>query len=119
MYNKCHSDISQLQEACQRRSSVNQDSSLRTTPTTTHLRKNCVTPRPWTAQGLRWAGYGLLPSVHLHGATPHLLKINLGFPVITQGLSPYTRSESKDNKAPLATLSRLSLYHFREGEEGD
>uniref|UniRef100_A0A8B9LP40 Tetratricopeptide repeat domain 39C n=1 Tax=Astyanax mexicanus TaxID=7994 RepID=A0A8B9LP40_ASTMX len=106
MYNKCYSDISQLQEACQRRSSAPQGS-----------------PQPYDSRvsaeslsrlkGSVSFGYGLF-HLCISMVPPHLLKIInlLGFPGDRQqGLSSLTyASESKDMKAPLATLALL-WYH--------
>uniref|UniRef100_A0A3B3ZUY3 Uncharacterized protein n=1 Tax=Periophthalmus magnuspinnatus TaxID=409849 RepID=A0A3B3ZUY3_9GOBI len=100
MYNKCHSDISQLKEASQRRSSV---------PT-----ENAVTDEALDRlKGSVSFGYGLF-HLCISMVPPHLLKIInlLGFPGDRmQGLSSLMyASESKDMKAPLATLALL-WYH--------
>uniref|UniRef100_A0A8B9LJP7 Tetratricopeptide repeat domain 39C n=1 Tax=Astyanax mexicanus TaxID=7994 RepID=A0A8B9LJP7_ASTMX len=141
MYNKCYSDISQLQEACQRRSSAPQgapppdpaahseklplqtedgqqeaQSSIRPKP-------GQKSPQPYDSRvsaeslsrlkGSVSFGYGLF-HLCISMVPPHLLKIInlLGFPGDRQqGLSSLTyASESKDMKAPLATLALL-WYH--------
>uniref|UniRef100_A0A8B9LTD3 Tetratricopeptide repeat domain 39C n=1 Tax=Astyanax mexicanus TaxID=7994 RepID=A0A8B9LTD3_ASTMX len=99
MYNKCYSDISQLQEACQRRSSAPQ---------------GAVSAESLSRlKGSVSFGYGLF-HLCISMVPPHLLKIInlLGFPGDRQqGLSSLTyASESKDMKAPLATLALL-WYH--------
>uniref|UniRef100_W5KNV3 Tetratricopeptide repeat domain 39C n=1 Tax=Astyanax mexicanus TaxID=7994 RepID=W5KNV3_ASTMX len=140
-YNKCYSDISQLQEACQRRSSAPQgapppdpaahseklplqtedgqqeaQSSIRPKP-------GQKSPQPYDSRvsaeslsrlkGSVSFGYGLF-HLCISMVPPHLLKIInlLGFPGDRQqGLSSLTyASESKDMKAPLATLALL-WYH--------
>lgn len=104
MYNKCHSDISQLQEACPRQSSVQQE--------TDNANHNVSAENGVTAEALDRLkgsvsfGYGLF-HLCISMVPPHLLKIInlLGFPGDRlQGLSSLTyASESKDMKAPLAT----------------
>lgn len=104
MYNKCHSDISQLQEACPRQSSVQQE--------TENDNHNVSAENGVTAEALDRLkgsvsfGYGLF-HLCISMVPPHLLKIInlLGFPADRlQGLSSLTyASESKDMKAPLAT----------------
>uniref|UniRef100_A0A8B9RM11 Tetratricopeptide repeat domain 39C n=1 Tax=Astyanax mexicanus TaxID=7994 RepID=A0A8B9RM11_ASTMX len=103
MYNKCYSDISQLQEACQRRSSKSpQPYDSRVSAESLSRLKGSVS-----------FGYGLF-HLCISMVPPHLLKIInlLGFPGDRQqGLSSLTyASESKDMKAPLATLALL-WYH--------
>ncbi|XP_072543374.1 tetratricopeptide repeat protein 39C-like isoform X2 [Salminus brasiliensis] len=162
MYNKCYSDISQLQEACQRRSSAPQgalssdrakhsekpplqttdesqkghctdqpEDSLKTSPLSEHQEaQTSIRPKPGQKAPLRYEagvtaeslsrlkgsvsfGYGLF-HLCISMVPPHLLKIInlLGFPGDRQqGLSSLTyASESKDMKAPLATLALL-WYH--------
>uniref|UniRef100_A0AAR2LT55 Tetratricopeptide repeat domain 39C n=1 Tax=Pygocentrus nattereri TaxID=42514 RepID=A0AAR2LT55_PYGNA len=109
MYNKCYNDISQLQEACQRRSSEH----------STDLPKDNQKSAGLTAESLSRLkgsvsfGYGLF-HLCISMVPPHLLKIInlLGFPGDRQqGLTSLTyASESKDMKAPLATLALL-WYH--------
>lgn len=104
MYNKCHSDISQLQEACPRHTSVQQE--------TDNVNHNVSAENGVTAEALDRLkgsvsfGYGLF-HLCISMVPPHLLKIInlLGFPGDRlQGLSSLTyASESKDMKAPLAT----------------
>lgn len=129
MYNKCHSDISQLQEASQRCSSVPQTESMSTdnanhnpspesSPNTSPQSKvpgeNGVTAEALDRlKGSVSFGYGLF-HLCISMVPPHLLKIInlLGFPGDRlQGLSSLMyASESKDMKAPLATLALL-WYH--------
>lgn len=107
MYNKCHSDISQLQDTCQRRSSLHQES-----PLTDNANHNAPVENGVTAEALDRLkgsvsfGYGLF-HLCISMVPPHLLKIInlLGFPGDRlQGLSSLMyASESKDMKAPLAT----------------
>uniref|UniRef100_A0A3B3DJ13 Tetratricopeptide repeat domain 39C n=1 Tax=Oryzias melastigma TaxID=30732 RepID=A0A3B3DJ13_ORYME len=114
MYNKCHSDISQLQETCQQRSSGNQESL-----TADNANHNAPLENEVTAEALDRLkgsvsfGYGLF-HLCISMVPPHLLKIInlLGFPGDRlQGLSSLMyASESKDMKAPLATLALL-WYH--------
>lgn len=100
MYNKCHSDISILQESYQRRASsssdqVNDNAPVRPTAEALGRLKGSVS-----------FGYGLF-HLCISMVPPNLLKIInlLGFPGDRlQGLSSLTyASESKDMKAPLAT----------------
>ncbi|AWP11444.1 putative tetratricopeptide repeat protein 39C-like [Scophthalmus maximus] len=114
MYNKCHSDISQLQEACQPSSSVNQDSLSADNANHNAPVENGVTPEALDRlKGSVSFGYGLF-HLCISMVPPHLLKIInlLGFPGDRlQGLSSLMyASESKDMKAPLATLALL-WYH--------
>ncbi|KAK7888769.1 hypothetical protein WMY93_024329 [Mugilogobius chulae] len=127
MYNKCHSDISQLQEASQRRSSVPQtesmstdndnhspESSPNTSPQSKASGQDGVTDEALDRlKGSVSFGYGLF-HLCISMVPPHLLKIInlLGFPGDrVQGLSSLMyASESKDMKAPLATLALL-WYH--------
>lgn len=102
MYNKCHSDISQLQDACQRRSSLSSDNANHNAPV-----ENAVTAEALDRlKGSVSFGYGLF-HLCISMVPPHLLKIInlLGFPGDRlQGLSSLAyASESKDMKAPLAT----------------
>ncbi|TNM87697.1 tetratricopeptide repeat protein 39C-like [Takifugu flavidus] len=111
MYNKCHSDISQLQEACRQQSSVQHE--------TDNASHNAPVENGVTAEALDRLkgsvsfGYGLF-HLCISMVPPHLLKIInlLGFPGDRlQGLSSLTyASESKDMKAPLATLALLWYY---------
>ncbi|XP_076828858.1 tetratricopeptide repeat protein 39C-like isoform X2 [Brachyhypopomus gauderio] len=153
MYNKCYSDISQLQEACQRRCSAPQggvSSSQQGVPSSQrvkHAPGSPLLPEPLNpekepqhtrqSKGSRKAaapschqgaptaealsrlkgsvsfGYGLF-HLCISMIPPHLLRIVnlLGFPGDRQrGLSSLAyASESKDMKAPLATLALL-WYH--------
>uniref|UniRef100_A0AAR2JYA7 Tetratricopeptide repeat domain 39C n=1 Tax=Pygocentrus nattereri TaxID=42514 RepID=A0AAR2JYA7_PYGNA len=113
MYNKCYNDISQLQEACQRRSSAPQGvlSSDQEEHSTDLKPKH--TESLSRLKGSVSFGYGLF-HLCISMVPPHLLKIInlLGFPGDRQqGLTSLTyASESKDMKAPLATLALL-WYH--------
>ncbi|KAG9356121.1 hypothetical protein JZ751_000965 [Albula glossodonta] len=112
MYNKCYSDISLLQEACQRRSSQE-------APPLDRANDNVPPRGDATADALGRLkgsvsfGYGLF-HLCISMVPPHLLKIVnlLGFPGNRhQGLASLAyASESKDMKAPLATLALL-WYH--------
>ncbi|KAJ3598909.1 hypothetical protein NHX12_032872 [Muraenolepis orangiensis] len=108
MYNKCYSDISQLQEACQRRSSLS-DNANHNAPAVTGVTAEALD----RLKGSVSFGYGLF-HLCISMVPPHLLKIInlLGFPGDRlQGLSSLMyASESKDMKAPLATLALL-WYH--------
>ncbi|KAK9967619.1 hypothetical protein ABG768_002005 [Culter alburnus] len=116
MYNKCYSDISQLQEACRRRSS-DQEGAL----PSDHANHNTSTESGGRVteevldrlKGSVSFGYGLF-HLCISMVPPHLLKIVnlLGFPGDRhQGLASLAyASESKDMKAPLATLALL-WYH--------
>uniref|UniRef100_A0A8C6NVC9 Tetratricopeptide repeat domain 39C n=1 Tax=Nothobranchius furzeri TaxID=105023 RepID=A0A8C6NVC9_NOTFU len=114
MYNKCHSDISQLQETCQRRSSGSQESLSADNHNHNAPVENGVTAKALDRlKGSVSFGYGLF-HLCISMVPPHLLKIInlLGFPGDRlQGLSSLMyASESKDMKAPLATLALL-WYH--------
>ncbi|XP_034386973.1 tetratricopeptide repeat protein 39C [Cyclopterus lumpus] len=114
MYNKCYSDISQLQEACQRRPSAHQESLSTDNANHNVPVENCVTAEALDRlKGSVSFGYGLF-HLCISMVPPHLLKIInlLGFPGDRlQGLSSLMyASESKDMKAPLATLALL-WYH--------
>ncbi|XP_061593541.1 tetratricopeptide repeat protein 39C-like isoform X1 [Cololabis saira] len=114
MYNKCHSDISQLQEGCQRRPSGNQESLSADNANHNAPVENGVTAEALDRlKGSVSFGYGLF-HLCISMVPPHLLKIInlLGFPGDRlQGLSSLMyASESKDMKAPLATLALL-WYH--------
>ncbi|KAJ8337030.1 hypothetical protein SKAU_G00382500 [Synaphobranchus kaupii] len=112
MYNKCYSDISLLQEACQRRASQE-------APPLDQANDNAPSRGAATAEALGRLkgsvsfGYGLF-HLCISMVPPHLLKIVnlLGFPGNRhQGLASLAyASESKDMKAPLATLALL-WYH--------
>ncbi|CAM4657119.1 hypothetical protein PO909_027382 [Leuciscus waleckii] len=116
MYNKCYSDISQLQEACRRRPS-DQEGAL----ASDHANQNTSTESGGRVteevldrlKGSVSFGYGLF-HLCISMVPPHLLKIVnlLGFPGDRhQGLASLAyASESKDMKAPLATLALL-WYH--------
>ncbi|XP_056149477.1 tetratricopeptide repeat protein 39C-like [Lampris incognitus] len=129
MYNKCYSDITRLQEGSKRRPSDQQRSpspSLSSTSDQTSD-SHAALPGPPPSQrsegispealdrlrGSVSFGYGLF-HLCISMVPPHLLKIVnlLGFPGDRlQGLSALTyASESKDMKAPLATLALL-WYH--------
>lgn len=106
MYNKCHSDISQLQEACPRQSSETDNANHNVSA------ENGVTAEALDRlKGSVSFGYGLF-HLCISMVPPHLLKIInlLGFPGDRlQGLSSLTyASESKDMKAPLATYVAVS-----------
>ncbi|TRY94415.1 hypothetical protein DNTS_027949 [Danionella cerebrum] len=110
MYNKCYSDISQLQEACRRRSSSQQEALV--SDQANH--NTSVTEEALDRlKGSVSFGYGLF-HLCISMVPPHLLKIVnlLGFPGDRhQGLASLAyASESKDMKAPLATLALL-WYH--------
>uniref|UniRef100_A0A3P8WPN4 Tetratricopeptide repeat domain 39C n=1 Tax=Cynoglossus semilaevis TaxID=244447 RepID=A0A3P8WPN4_CYNSE len=127
MYNKCYSDITHLQEGGRRRASGQKRSespSLSAEPSDPSVSSS---PRPSPShrpdglssealdrlKGSVSFGYGLF-HLCISMVPPHLLKIVnlLGFPGDRlQGLSALTyASESKDMKAPLATLALL-WYH--------
>ncbi|XP_047225431.1 tetratricopeptide repeat protein 39C-like isoform X1 [Girardinichthys multiradiatus] len=127
MYNKCYVDITHLQEGNSRRASEQQAvSSLPSTSDLSYSSRSSST-RPSQSQRLDGIspevldrlkgsvsfGYGLF-HLCISMVPPHLLKIVnlLGFPGDRhQGLSALTyASESKDMKAPLATLALL-WYH--------
>ncbi|XP_024129085.1 tetratricopeptide repeat protein 39C [Oryzias melastigma] len=123
MYNKCYNDITHLQEGSRRRASEQQERST-SEPSN---RSPSSLPGPSASQkhdgvspealdrlkGSVSFGYGLF-HLCISMVPPHLLKIVnlLGFPGDRQqGLSALTfASESKDMKAPLATLALL-WYH--------
>ncbi|KAA8589761.1 hypothetical protein FQN60_013126 [Etheostoma spectabile] len=114
MYNKCHSDISQLQEASQQGPLVHQESLSTDNANHNVVVENCVTAEALDRlKGSVSFGYGLF-HLCISMVPPHLLKIInlLGFPGDrVQGLSSLMyASESKDMKAPLATLALL-WYH--------
>lgn len=109
MYNKCYSDISQLQEACRRRSSDQQGAlaSDQANHNTSAESGGRVTEEVLDRlKGSVSFGYGLF-HLCISMVPPHLLKIVnlLGFPGDRhQGLDSLAyASESKDMKAPLAT----------------
>lgn len=114
MYNKCYSDITQLQQSQRRRASPPPPSSP--DPPSPGPSPKAHSP-PAAAldrlQGSVSFGYGLF-HLCISMVPPHLLKIVnlLGFPGDRhQGLAALTyASESKDMKAPLATLALL-WYH--------
>lgn len=117
MYNKCYSDISQLQEACRRRSSSQQGEMA--SDQANHNMPEAEGSGGVTEEALGRLkgsvsfGYGLF-HLCISMVPPHLLKIVnlLGFPGDRhQGLASLDyASESKDMKAPLATLALL-WYH--------
>lgn len=128
MYNKCYSDITHLQEGRRRRASEQKATappSLSSSDTSNHSRSSSPGPSPSPMldgispealdrlKGSVSFGYGLF-HLCISMVPPHLLKIVnlLGFPGDRlQGLSALTyASESKDMKAPLATLALL-WYH--------
>ncbi|KAI9544692.1 Tetratricopeptide repeat protein 39C [Dissostichus eleginoides] len=128
MYNKCYSDITHLQEGSRRRASQQQAAappSLSSSDASHHSRSSSPVPSPSLRpdgispealdrlKGSVSFGYGLF-HLCISMVPPHLLKIVnlLGFPGDRlQGLSALTyASESKDMKAPLATLALL-WYH--------
>lgn len=123
MYNKCYTDITQLQEGGRRRASEQRatpspppstaadpsrhSSSSSPTPSPSHHRLEGVSAEALDRlKGSVSFGYGLF-HLCISMVPPHLLKIVnlLGFPGDrSQGLSALTyASESKDMKAPLAT----------------
>lgn len=114
MYNKCHSDISQLQETSQRRPSFHKEAL-----SSDQANHNAQVEGAVSAEALGRLkgsvsfGYGLF-HLCISMVPPHLLKIInlLGFPGDRlQGLSSLMyASESKDMKAPLATLALLWYY---------
>ncbi|XP_028987327.1 tetratricopeptide repeat protein 39C-like [Betta splendens] len=124
MYNKCYSDITQLQEGSRRRASEQQALSA---SSDSSERSRSSSPKPGPPRGpdrispealdrLKGSvsfGYGLF-HLCISMVPPNLLKIVnlLGFPGDRlQGLSALAyASESKDMKAPLATLALL-WYH--------
>ncbi|XP_068557854.1 tetratricopeptide repeat protein 39C-like isoform X1 [Cebidichthys violaceus] len=123
MYNKCYSDITHLQEGRRRRASEQQ--AMAPPSLSSHGRSSSPGPSPSLRpdgispealdrlKGAVSFGYGLF-HLCISMVPPHLLKIVnlLGFPGDRlQGLSALTyASESKDMKAPLATLALL-WYH--------
>ncbi|XP_042178078.1 tetratricopeptide repeat protein 39C-like isoform X2 [Oncorhynchus tshawytscha] len=114
MYNKCHSDISQLQETCVRRCSSHEEDLSSDQANHNSPVEGTVTEEALTRlKGSVSFGYGLF-HLCISMVPPHLLKIInlLGFPGDRlQGLSSLMyASESKDMKAPLATLALL-WYH--------
>uniref|UniRef100_A0A8C7PSZ6 Tetratricopeptide repeat domain 39C n=1 Tax=Oncorhynchus mykiss TaxID=8022 RepID=A0A8C7PSZ6_ONCMY len=114
MYNKCHSDISQLQETCVRRCSSHEEDLSSDQANHNSPVEGAVTEEALDRlKGSVSFGYGLF-HLCISMVPPHLLKIInlLGFPGDRlQGLSSLMyASESKDMKAPLATLALL-WYH--------
>uniref|UniRef100_A0A8C9ZHU6 Tetratricopeptide repeat domain 39C n=1 Tax=Sander lucioperca TaxID=283035 RepID=A0A8C9ZHU6_SANLU len=127
MYNKCYSDITHLQESSRRRASEQQATPPPSLSSDTSDHSLTSSPGPSPSLGLGGIspealdrlkgsvsfGYGLF-HLCISMVPPHLLKIVnlLGFPGDRlQGLSALTyASESKDMKAPLATLALL-WYH--------
>ncbi|XP_026168989.1 tetratricopeptide repeat protein 39C-like [Mastacembelus armatus] len=130
MYNKCYNDITHLQEGSKRRASEQQATqspslSSSSSELSDHSRSSSAKPSPSQRfdgispealdrlKGSVSFGYGLF-HLCISMVPPHLLKIVnlLGFPGDRlQGLSALTyASESKDMKAPLATLALL-WYH--------
>ncbi|KAJ0011595.1 hypothetical protein NQD34_012570 [Periophthalmus magnuspinnatus] len=126
MYNKCYSDITHLQEGQRRRaseqptappisSSSSDPPSHNSSPgPSPSVRPHAISPEALDRlKGSVSFGYGLF-HLCISMVPPHLLKIVnlLGFPGDRhQGLSALSyASESKDMKAPLATLALL-WYH--------
>ncbi|XP_029970344.1 tetratricopeptide repeat protein 39C-like isoform X2 [Salarias fasciatus] len=127
MYNKCYNDITHLQEGSRRRASQQPAPSSSSSSSSAPDRSRSSSPGPSPSQrpdgvcpealdrlkGSVSFGYGLF-HLCISMVPPHLLKIVnlLGFPGDRlQGLSALTyASESKDMKAPLATLALL-WYH--------
>lgn len=127
MYNKCYNDITRLQEGSRRRGSEQQ--ATQSSSSGSALSHQSRSPSPGSSPSQRLDGispealdrlkgsvsfgYGLF-HLCISMVPPHLLKIVnlLGFPGDRhQGLSALTyASESKDMKAPLATLALL-WYH--------
>ncbi|XP_012680772.1 tetratricopeptide repeat protein 39C [Clupea harengus] len=116
MYNKCYSDINQLQESCHERSPT-QEEALSTDQANHNMpaaEADVITEDTLNRlKGSVSFGYGLF-HLCISMVPPHLLKIVnlLGFPGDRhQGLASLAyASESKDMKAPLATLALL-WYH--------
>lgn len=116
MYNKCYSDINQLQESCRQKSSPQHEA---LSPDQANHNMLVGETDGVTAEALSRLkgsvsfGYGLF-HLCISMVPPHLLKIVnlLGFPGDRhQGLASLAyASESKDMKAPLATLALL-WYH--------
>uniref|UniRef100_A0A3P9IZI5 Tetratricopeptide repeat domain 39C n=1 Tax=Oryzias latipes TaxID=8090 RepID=A0A3P9IZI5_ORYLA len=113
MYNKCHSDISQLQETCQQRSSGTQDSL-----TADNANHNAPLENEVTAEALDRLkgsvsfGYGLF-HLCISMVPPHLLKIInlLGFPGDRlQGLS--SLMYASETQLPSFTVMLLVLPFF-------
>lgn len=102
MYNKCYSDISQLQEACRRRSSDQANHNTPVAESSSGLSEDAL----GRLKGSVSFGYGLF-HLCISMVPPHLLKLVnlLGFPGDRhQGLASLIyASESRDMKAPLAT----------------
>ncbi|XP_028282763.1 tetratricopeptide repeat protein 39C-like [Parambassis ranga] len=125
MYNKCYSDITHLQESSSRRAPEQPSPSPSSSSDPSNHSHSSPGPSPSQRldgispealdrlKGSVSFGYGLF-HLCISMVPPHLLKIVnlLGFPGDrTQGLSALTyASESKDMKAPLATLALL-WYH--------
>lgn len=118
MYNKCYSDITHLQEGHRRRASEQSTPSApslsSSNPPSPSLKPLSIDPEALDRlKGSVSFGYGLF-HLCISMVPPHLLKIVnlLGFPGDRhQGLTALTyASESKDMKAPLATLALL-WYH--------
>lgn len=127
MYNKCYSDITHLQEGHRRRASEQASAPSPCHPSSSDPPSHNSSPGPSPSQrphaislealdrlkGSVSFGYGLF-HLCISMVPPHLLKIVnlLGFPGDRhQGLSALMyASESKDMKAPLATLALL-WYH--------
>nr|XP_046263466.1 tetratricopeptide repeat protein 39C-like [Scatophagus argus] len=129
MYNKCYSDITHLQEGSRRRASEQQAVPPPSQSSSSDLSHHSRSSSPGLSPSQRLDGvspealdrlkgsvsfgYGLF-HLCISMVPPHLLKIVnlLGFPGDrAQGLSALTyASESKDMKAPLATLALL-WYH--------
>ncbi|XP_070774260.1 tetratricopeptide repeat protein 39C-like isoform X3 [Enoplosus armatus] len=112
MYNKCYSDITHLQEGSRRRASEQQATPPSSLSSSDPL--DGISPEALDRlKGSVSFGYGLF-HLCISMVPPHLLKIVnlLGFPGDRlQGLSALAyASESKDMKAPLATLALL-WYH--------
>uniref|UniRef100_A0A3P9HS84 Tetratricopeptide repeat domain 39C n=1 Tax=Oryzias latipes TaxID=8090 RepID=A0A3P9HS84_ORYLA len=120
MYNKCYNDITHLQEGSRRRAleqpsseASNHGPSSLPGPSTSQKRDGVSMEALDRLKGSVSFGYGLF-HLCISMVPPHLLKIVnlLGFPGDRhQGLAALTfASESKDMKAPLATLALL-WYH--------
>ncbi|XP_029380674.1 tetratricopeptide repeat protein 39C-like isoform X2 [Echeneis naucrates] len=129
IYNKCYSDITHLQEGTRRRASEQQVVPLLSPSSSSEPPNHTRSSSPGPSRSHKFDsissealdrlkgsvsfGYGLF-HLCISMVPPHLLKIVnlLGFPGDhLQGLSALTyASESKDMKAPLATLALL-WYH--------
>ncbi|KAJ8278106.1 hypothetical protein GJAV_G00083880 [Gymnothorax javanicus] len=113
IYNKCHSDIVHLQDARQRRASQDTSDPPGRVNDNVPPRQEVTAEALGRLKGAVSFGYGLF-HLCISMVPPHLLKLVnlLGFPGDRrEGLSSLAyASESRDMKAPLATLALL-WYH--------